>query len=194
MSRSSERTFPQALPGDLCLLLVPATPAQTDHPARVQAPLRRRYGGRFTQPLHLTCQRFRCEDAVLEALEAKLGALCHDTAPLPIEARSLIPFFSSFRDEEILKAKIVRGEALDRFAAGINAVLRSERIALHYPWVPELVTLLEGLAAPPEGPVECRIPLFLGARLVLSRIEAPDLYTPLFELPLGGARRAQAAD
>jgi len=169
--------------GDICALLIPSYGESIALKSRLKD-LHKRYGGEIASPLHLTCQRFRATTEQLEQLKPRLIRLATATPPLPLMGQNLEPFYSTFRQQEILKCRITPTEKLVHFVTKLSEELEDLGIDPHFPWVSELVTLFEdiqvGLLRKEDYPQR----LFWGQRLVLTQIKAPGRYKALFSASL----------
>ncbi len=170
--------------GDICALLIPSYAEAAALKLRLKD-LHQKYGGEIAKPIHLTCQRFRVDEFQLEALKPRLIRLASRTAPVPLMGQNLEPFYSTFRQQEILKCRISPSEALTQFVDGLNREIEDLGIVPHFAWVSELVTLFEdiyvgGLLKKEDYPAR----LFWGQRLVLTQIKAPGRYKALFSVSL----------
>ena len=191
-------THPQlAIPeypcADYGLLLVPLT----DTPQlleRQQQALQKRYGGSLTRPVHMTCQRFSCTDEKqLTTLKTALTELCAQASLMPVWATELLPFYSEFRAQYVLKCRVYASPSLQQFMTQLETTLQTLDLKAQTPWTPELVTLLEGINASEQAPLPCTQKLFVGQRLVLSRIHGPHAFEPVVNIPLGDDRVTTAA-
>ncbi len=180
---SSYQVIDAAQAGDVCALLIPSYAESIALKSRLKE-LHHRYGGEVASPLHLTCQRFRADAKQLELLKPRLIRLVSRTSPIPLMGQNLEPLYSTFRQQEILKCRISPTEALTSFIERLNGELEELNINPHFPWVSELVTLLEdiqvGLLRKEDYPSR----LFWGQRLVLTQIKAPGRYKALFSVSL----------
>ncbi len=174
----------EARSGDMCILLVPSA----EHEKAIldtQKWLRKRYGGSLTRPVHITCQRFCCGRDQIELLQANLAELCVRSSPIWVEMDRASPFYSNFRRAQLLKARLRADRLLSEFARKIEVILASLGIYPHYPWFPNLVTLLEDID---EHVVDSSIdpdPPFVADDLLLSRIHGPGSYQTLFKASMG---------
>jgi hypothetical protein len=174
----------EAQSGDICILLVPSV----EHEKAIldlQRRLRERYGGSLTRPVHITCQRFRCDLDQLELLQSDLAELCAGMGPIHLAMDRASPFFSDFRKAKLLKARLKADRPLAEFIRKIEAMLAHLGISPHYPWFPNLVTLLEGIDGHAAGLSFDPDPPFVAADLWLSRIHGPGAYQALFKRSLG---------
>ncbi len=168
-----------AQPGDICALLVPSyTQAQSLNINLVD--LKEKYGGQIAKPIHLTCQRFQADSEQLELLKPKLIHLAARTSALQLQGKQIEPFYSTFREQEILKCRIEATKEIDAFVKALNRELEDVGIEPHFPWVSELVTLLEDIQISRLQNATYDRHLFLGQRLMLTQIKAPGRYKPLF--------------
>lgn len=176
--------------GDLCILLVP-TYSQSPVIRTQLADLQRQFGGEIVAPLHITCQRFAATDEQLEALKPLLVALCESSSPVHVTGARLEPFYSTFRAQEILKCHVEPSEDLSEFIGGVKAVTDSLGIQGHYEFERILITLLEGVSINHLKVFSFRRKLFIGQRLLVTRIKSPGNYTTLFSAAFSGVREPE---
>ena len=172
-----------AQPGDICALLIPDYTEAVKLKLRLKA-LQARFGGQIATPLHLTCQRFRAEAEDLEKLKPSLVRLVSATPAIKLEAKSIEPFYSTFHEQELLKCRIDSSAELQDFVEKLSAELKEMGIVPHFPWVSELVTLLEDIQVSRLQLEEMGEPFFTAQRLVLTQIKAPGRYKALFSVSL----------
>ncbi len=172
-----------AQPGDICALLIPGYSEAALLKTRLKT-LKTRFGGDIASPLHLTCQRFRAEPEELERLKPRLICLASRTPTIALEAKSIEPFYSTFHDQELLKCRIESSKLLQDFVETFNQELEDMGITPHFPWVSELVTLLENIQVSRLQIEEVSETLFYAQRLVLTQIKAPGRYKALFSVSL----------
>jgi len=165
--------------GDLCVLLVP-THSQSPVIRTQLADLQRQFGGEIVAPLHVTCQRFSATDEQLEALKPHLSALCERSAPIHVVGKRLEPFYSTFRAQEILKCHLAANSNLTKFISDVKASMSAAGIGAHYEASDSPITLLEGVKINRLNVFEFRRKLFIGQRLLLTRIKSPGHYSTLF--------------
>jgi hypothetical protein len=99
--------------GDYCLLLVPTQVMELQVIQTRQKALQSCYGGIATNPVHLTCQRFRLDEAekvraVLRQLEPALRSFHAQ----PLIAEKLIALRSDFRGQDVLKWIVRKNETV----------------------------------------------------------------------------------
>ncbi len=167
--------------GDLFLLLLPAEQRQATTPTW-QTMWQACYGGRYTQPLHVSLQRFRCADpAQLTALLETLPVATTAIDPIALTGIGLQPLLSHFRQNTILKCRLQPNTALHALADLMRVQLTQQNLIPDFPWYPDLVTVLEGIAPLParEIMLDAPQPLFVGSQLLLSRVVARNHYLPL---------------
>lgn len=169
--------------GDICALLIPSYAESIALKSRLKD-LHQRYGGEIASPLHLTCQRFRASEEQLEQLKPKLIRLATRTQPIPLLGQNLEPFYSTFRQQEILKCRISPTDSLISFVTKLSKELEDLSIEPHFPWVSELVTLFEDIHVDLLRKEDYPTRLFWGQRLVLTQIKAPGRYKALFSVSL----------
>ncbi len=170
-----------AQPGDLFILLTPDEQTQATAPSW-QKEWQARYGGRCTQPLHVSIQRFACaEPAQLAAFMDALQVATLSTKPIALTGIALQPLRSRFRQHTILKCRLQPNRALHALADLMRGQLTQHRLIPDFPWYPDLVTVLEDIDTMPEGETRLRAPQprLIGSQLLLSRVIAQNIYLPL---------------
>jgi hypothetical protein len=167
-------------PGDVTLLLEPADPAEVERLQQYQIALQKLYGGRLMEPVHLTCQRFVLTDEQrYPALVEMLKDLGRQFNPPTLQANGVQPFYSRFRQENILKWEIVLDPFVESFSARLEQLLQTPWTASMYSpgWVSTLVTALVANNSEPSQPLEGSIkfphPLFTPGILTLSKLLGP---------------------
>lgn len=178
-----EKTLPRpAVPGDIFILLTPASEPSAGDPEWPNT-VQQSYGGEHTKPLHVSLQRFICPDpAQLTAFLDGLQAATVTLRPIPVEGMALQPLYSAFRQQMILKCRILVSDPLRNLADIILHQMQAHHLEAILPWYSELVTLLEGIE---RVPTEQRIILpnamllFVGHQILISRIVAPGQYHTL---------------
>lgn len=173
-------------PGDLCVLLEPAV---ADLPALRQSQfyLQAIFGGRPTQEIHLTCQRFESPDPQTSSdVVQQIQTFCATLKPIPIFGVSLMQWKPRYSLVHMLRWQIRLTAELRDFCAQLTAVLKAAGAKpLYIPGrFPSLITALEEIPNAPMDPnrlADSDFPhqLFLGQRVVLSKIVATDVYETL---------------
>lgn len=170
--------------GDLCILLAPADPVEIGRLLQHQQTLQAHFGGDLIEPVHLTCQRFECQDQELMRLliqksRRSLAAL----APFPLVARALQPLYVPILGANVLKWRIeVTGELL-HLERMIRQLLQAEGITPLFRSTSTLVSALKGVpqvttrTLQDYGPVS--YPLFTAGRILWSRIGGVDQFETL---------------
>ncbi|MCB0061717.1 MAG: hypothetical protein KDE19_06365, partial [Caldilineaceae bacterium] len=149
-------------------------------------------GGRCTHPLHVSLQRFVCPEA--KRLEQLISALHIATATLPpvqLTAVDIRRFYSAFREAHILKCRVQRDEPLQNLDALVRQVVVANGLHPHYRNLAVLVTVLEGIAkpvSPTPDPLPEPMPLFVGSRMVVSRVTGKEVYDVLADWQLHGSQ------
>ena len=162
-------------PGDVCVLLAASVPPAPDVASRL-AQLRKVYGGRIVEPLHLTLERVagvRVDD-LLAAVRRSVPGL----RPVLVRGEALTTMRSPYRHGDILKVEarqnevgpavaVVRSEVR---AAGLHSFYGHDRRAN--------VTLLEGIvrSGDIEKPDWQPMDLFMADLVMVSRIIGPSSY------------------
>jgi hypothetical protein len=166
--------------GDLCVLLEP-TPGGYSPGQERQQDLQLRFGGTLIERLHLTCQRFDCQDPqTLKACLAGLKKVVADTEQFALQAIGLETLYVPVRETNILKWEVEVHHTLRHFVAEIRRALLLQGIEPHYvaDFVPNLVAALKDVPEVSEERLaqEVGLPysLFDTGQLVVSRIHGPN--------------------
>ena len=173
--------FPVAVPGDICILLVPDGPEQ-EHILEMQKKLQARFGGKIFSPTHVTAQRFSsCSLDVVRAVAAFLQPL----RPFQMYADRLTQFYSEFWGKHVLRWHVQPTPEWRTFQHSAEERLRALDCPPHYP--PEKPATCTALEI--DQPVdlsrcvtEFPIPLFSVRNLQLSRVEENSRFTILEEI------------
>jgi len=199
MSKALENPVPEtstaphvrpAQVGDVCVLLEPSQPHEIHRLRRRQAALQARFGGVPIRHVHLTCQRFACQDQdLLGTFVRNLTRALEPLEPFPLTAIALKPRYISIRQTNILKWEIRVTPDLEGFVARVEQALMALGIPPLYRsgFVSSQVTALKDLPGPGPGDLVAQgFPqhLFTAGRVLLSRIEGPDAFEILAELRL----------
>ena len=157
--------------GDVCILLVPSRPASSEVSAFLEG-LRREFGGRVIDPLHVTIDRVAAveSNAVVRAVRESLPRLRRAA----VRGDGLFVLRSEFRGADVLKLDVARDGALDHDIDELRAALQQGGLTPVYGDERSMtVTALERierdarLDAPAAGlPAD----LFVGDRILVSRI------------------------
>jgi hypothetical protein len=172
-----------AQPGDYYLLLVPEDTAVT---LAWQRPLQQRFGGQCTDPVHVSLQRFVCEnEARIQQLADALETTLLPYPPLPIIGRSLFSLYSDFRQENILKCEVERPAELVRITQTINQMLVRLKIGTPFVTASTWVTVLDNINELIEEHIPFPQPLFTATRLLCSQIIGTGRYRIMWQLDFG---------
>lgn len=183
--------------GDVFVLL---TPAHNDdyEVRRRQRALQATLGGRITEPAHLTCQRFEVpDDQELTTVLAALKAALQPLPAIPLTATGFIPFFSRFRQNNILKWSIQEQPTLRQLGALLESTLVQARATPHFRysagWVATLITALEGL---PDMPDDSKLDtthfpydLFVARDVLVTQLQEHREFETIMRFPLLGTAR-----
>ena len=178
-----------AQPGDYCILLSPADGATYARLRQHQVALQLLYGGKITEPVHLTFQRFVTgSPSRLEALIEQLNKLLTDVEPFPVHVERLVPQFSPLRQFNIMKWQIKKNEHLENVALLVEDAMDKAGLELLYPpgWVSTLVTALEEvrqIKTDELRKVRFPAPLCLFGKVVITRIQGTNKFERLFAFP-----------
>jgi len=176
--------------GDICVLLEPSQPHEINRLRQRQVALQARFGGVPIEHVHLTCQRFACQDkGLLGVFIRNLTRALADLEPFPLTAIALKPRFVSFRKTNILKWEIQVTQDLEDFVASVEQALVAAGIASLYRlgFVSSQITALKDVPEPEPGDLAAQVfpqHLFAAGRVVLSRIDGPNAFEILAELRL----------
>jgi hypothetical protein len=157
--------------GDICLLLVPSRPASSEVTAFLEG-LRREFGGRIVEPLHVTIDRVGAvdSDGIVPAVRECLPRLRRAA----IRGDGLFVLRSEYRGADVLKLDVARDEALDHDIDVLRDALRLAKLQPVYGDEHSMtVTALERIerdavldAAAAGLPAD----LFVGDTILVSRI------------------------
>jgi hypothetical protein len=168
--------------GDLCVLLEPTQNA-VDQLRERQASLQRRFGGVPIDHVHLTCQRFACDDpGRVQAIIADLAAIVAATPRFALRAVALETLYVPVLETNLLKWRIAIEPPLRHFIMHLRARLEALGIEPHYVagFVPNLVAALRDVPDVDQAALaayhELPYPLFTAGQVVLSRICGPNQF------------------
>ena len=199
MSKALENPVPEtsgaphvrpAQVGDICVLLEPTDAQEINQLRQRQVALQARFGGVPIEHVHLTCQRFACQDkGLLGAFVQNLSRALEPLEPFPLTAIALKTRHVSFRQTNILKWEIQVTQDLKGFVARVEQALMAAGIAPLYRsgFVSSQVTALKDVPEPGPGDLAAEVfpqHLFAADRVVLSRIHGPNAFEILFEMRL----------
>lgn len=156
--------------GDICILMVPSRPASAEVNAFLER-LRREFGGRVVDPLHVTIDRVGSEsDAVVRAVRESLPRLRRAA----IRGDGLFVLRSEFRGADVLKLDVARDDALDHDIDELRAALRQAGLTPVYGDERSMtVTALERIERDARSDASAAgLPadLFVADRILVSRI------------------------
>jgi hypothetical protein len=176
--------------GDICVLLEPTDAHEIKRLRLRQVALQARFGGQPIQHVHLSCQRFACQDeGLLEAFVQNLTRILTDLEPFPLTAIALKPHYTSIRQTNILKWEIRVTQDLANFVASVEQALLAAGIAplFRSGFVSSLVSALKDIPEPGLEDLAVEVfphHLFTAGQVVLSRIQGPNAFEILVELGL----------
>lgn len=184
-----------ARPGDYCVLLASAGgPAQV-RLRHYQEVLQSVYGGRPSEPVHLTCNRFeRGPSSRISTFVNVLASNLTHFQTFPIVPQSYLPQFSPFRNINILKWKVYSSDQLLKIHAIIEASIAEAGHVSMYPpgWLSTLVTALEDIKVftPETNSVDLTLPhpLFIAGEIIISRVNNYDNFQTIERLPFPTAK------
>jgi hypothetical protein len=167
-------TVKPALPGDICLLLVPTKRETAVLHAR-QVKLHALFGGEIVDEMHITCQRFNFPKTVdqpwaLRHLQEKIAS----EKSFMVTSGNYIHFFSPFWGFYALRWHVLEDATWLNFRSKLESCLLEIGLSPHYP--PEKHATCTALNLGHEiNPNELAkdifpIPLFRARKMVISRI------------------------
>jgi hypothetical protein len=163
--------------GDICVLLEPTQKEEVNHLRQRQMALQSRFGGIPIENVHLTCQRFACQDNDrIRSFVQNLTRALAPVEPFPFTALSLKTLYSPLRQTNILKWFVPVTENSQRFVATVEQTLLATGIPpLYSPgFVSSLVAALRGVPelSPDELSNHNVFPhhLFTAGKVTLSKI------------------------
>jgi hypothetical protein len=180
-STHSERARARpAQPGDYYLLLVPEDAAVT---LAWQRPLQQRFGGRCTQPVHISLQRLVCEnESRIQQIANVVKTSLLPISSIPINGRFLFPLYSQFRRENILKCEAERPSDLVQFTQAVNQILARLEIKTTFTAASTWITVLEDIDESARGRIFFPEPLFMATRLLCSQVVGTSRYRDVWQL------------
>ena len=179
-----------ARPGDYCVLLASADGPGLIRLRRYQEVLQSVYGGRPSEPVHLTCNRFeRGASARISTFINTLAARLTHFQNFPVVPQSYLPQFSPSRNINILKWKVSSSDDLVKIHAIIEASIAEAGHVSMYPpgWLSTLVTALEDIKVftPDKSTIDLTLPhpLFIAGEIIISRVNNFDNFQTIERLP-----------
>ena len=178
--------------GDICVLLEPTQEEEINRLRQRQMSLQSLFGGIPIEDVHLTCQRFACQDNnLMQGFVQNLTRALAIFELFPFTALSLKTLYSPLRQTNILKWSVPVTENLQRFVAIVEQTLLATGIPPLYPpgFVSSLVAALRGVPelSPDELSNYNGFPhhLFTVGKVALSRISGLNEFEILatFQLP-----------
>ncbi|MFQ5856772.1 MAG: hypothetical protein ACE5LU_14150 [Anaerolineae bacterium] len=178
--------------GDICVLLEPTQKEEIKLLRQRQTPLQSLFGGILIEDVHLTCQRFACQDKhLMQGFVQNLTRALAIVEPFPFTALSLKMLYSPLRQTNILKWHVQVTENLQRFVAIVEHTLLATDITPLYPsgFVSSLVAALRGVPELNSNNLSDHnvFPhhLFAADKVVLSKINGLNEFETLatFRLP-----------
>lgn len=160
-------------------------------------------GGRATDPIHLTCNRFVAESAAeIDRVVAALKTRLADLQSFPMIGLSYFPQFSPLRHINILKWRVQPDENLRLIHLDIELALKDARLTSQYPpgWVSSLVTALEDIQPAevaggyPAGnnivSIPTPSPLFNVGEVLITYIQSRTEFRKIAHVPLNPRQAA----
>ena len=177
--------------GDICVLLEPTQEEEINQLRQRQISLQSLFRGIPIEDVHLTCQRFACQDEyLLQRFAQNLTRPLATVEPFPFTALSLRTLHSPLRQTNILKWHVQVTEDLRRFVAIVEHTLLATGITPLYPsgFVSSLVAALRGVSELSSDDLSSynAFPhhLFTAGKVVLSKINGLNEFEILATIPL----------
>jgi hypothetical protein len=163
--------------GDICLLLVPSRPPSPKVKALLEG-LKREFGGRIIEPLHVTVDRVKAADT--EGLVRAVRECTPRLRSAAVRGSGLFVLRSEYRGADVLKLDVDRDEALGHDVDELRTALRQAGLDPMYGDGRSMtVTALERIdrsAAPNLTALGLPLDLFVGDMLLVSRIRGVGNY------------------
>jgi hypothetical protein len=176
---------------DICVLLEPTQEEEINQLRQRQISLQSLFRGIPIQDVHLTCQRFACQDEyLLQGFVQNLTRPLAVIEPFPFTALSLKTLHSPLRQTNILKWHVQVTEDLRCFVAIVEHTLLATGITPLYPsgCVSSLVAALRGVPELSSDDLSSynAFPhhLFTAGKVVLSKINGLNEFEILVTIPL----------
>jgi hypothetical protein len=163
--------------GDICILLVPSRPPPTNTKDLLER-LKRDFGGRIVEPLHLTVDRVAASDTagVVRAIRECVPRLRRAA----VRGEGLFVLRSAYRGTNVLKVDVGRDSALDHDVDELRAALRQAGLTPMYGDERSMsVTALERIerpGAPDTATADLPLDLFVADTVLVSLIRAVGSY------------------
>lgn len=177
--------------GDICVLLEPTQKEEINHLRQRQLSLQSLFGGTPIEDVHLTCQRFACQDEhLVQGFVQTLTRALAIVEPFPFTALSLKTLDSPLRQTNILKWHIQITQTLQRFVSIAEHTLLATGITPLYlsGFVSSLVAALRGVPElnSDDLPSYSVFPhhLFTAGKVVLSKINGLNEFETLATIRL----------
>ena len=130
-------------------------------------------------------QRFRIGREALNVLRLSLKHVAQQMNPIAIRAKSLEPFYSTLRSQELLKCRVDVREVYGLYDLLTQTLLEANISPLELD-LNSHVTMLEDIKVIRLEPKPYDEHLFTAQRLVVVRLKGLGFYTALFSVPLAG--------
>ncbi len=177
-----EASRPRA--GDICILLAPNYEQATHLRQRISH-LQEEFKGLLNLTPYLQLQRFRVGKEALNVLRPSLKNIAQQISPINIKAKSLEPFYSTLRSQELLKCRVEIDGVYKLYELLIQTLLEADISPLELD-LSTHVTMLEDIKVIRLEPKPYDEHLFTAQRLVVVRLKGPGFYTALFSVSLAG--------
>ena len=175
-----------AQPGDMCILLEPSRDDQIALLRGRQTAFMARCGGTPIKHIHLTTQRFVCEEnARLQTFIAQLAQLITEIPPPSLTAIAIDQMHVPIREMTILKWRIDHSQRLCNYVAAVDTIMAQVGVQSLYVqgFVSSLVAALGNI---PTANTEisklsasCPYHLYDVGKIIVSRIEGKNQFSVL---------------
>lgn len=163
--------------GDVCVLIAPSRPLSA-RATRLVEGMRAAFGGEVVDPLHVTVDRVAAGD--VQQLVRAVRLAIPQLRPAPVRVHRIFAIDSRDRGPQIIKLDVVPDRVLAETSAALRAALRGIGLpSLHRDGRPASISALQR-----AGPIttvdpstfDLPIELFIGDRVIVSRIRGPAEY------------------
>jgi hypothetical protein len=176
--------------GDICILLAPSYEQVASLRQRLQR-IQEDFKGLINPTPFLQLQRFRIGKEALDVLKPSLKMLAANVSPIPIQAKTLEPFYSTLRTKELLKCRVdILG--VEKIYGLLVKLLLDGNIAPLELELSPYVTILEDIKMVRLNTKAFNELLFVAQRLVIVRLKGPGFYTALYSIPLAECKDEEA--
>jgi hypothetical protein len=166
-------TVRAAQAGDICILLVPSRPPSADVKDLLER-LKRDFGGRIVEPLHVTVDRVAAVDTA--DIETAIRECVPRQRMAAVRGEGLFVLRSAYRGANVLKVDVGRDNALDHDIDELRAALRNVGLTPMYGDERSMsVTALDRIerpGAPDTAAAGLPLDLFVADTVLISRIRS----------------------